>query len=220
MALICLKIPYLNLFQKIPKSFLEIIKTAGTRLSNLVEALLSYSREQRHESNSEFIELNQVVADVLSAFDDTITEDNIAFHYDDLPRIYADLSDIKRVLYILIDNAIKYRKPGVDGHYVSIKHTRLKAGDDGQAMKQDKLCLTVTDNGIGFDNKHVSDIFKPLKRLVPRERYEGAGVGLAIAKKIVSRYAGTIEATGEKGNGASFNITLSVPIYDSDSSHI
>jgi len=74
-----------------------------------------------------------------------------------------------------------------------------------------KLCqLTVSDNGIGFDEKYLDRIFNVFQRLHSRNEYEGTGMGLAIARKIALFHRGEITAKSKPGEGATFIVTLPV----------
>jgi signal transduction histidine kinase len=66
----------------------------------------------------------------------------------------------------------------------------------------------VSDNGIGFDEKYAERIFAPFQRLNGRQAFEGAGMGLAICRRIVTLRGGTITASSHPGAGATFVITL------------
>ena len=70
--------------------------------------------------------------------------------------------------------------------------------------------ITVSDNGIGFNEKHAGKIFRMFVRLHGRDEYPGSGIGLAICRKIVERHGGTIAATSAPGGGATFTVTLPV----------
>ncbi|MGO9690735.1 MAG: sensor histidine kinase, partial [Syntrophobacteraceae bacterium] len=70
--------------------------------------------------------------------------------------------------------------------------------------------IFVEDNGIGFDEKYIERIFMPFQRLHGRSAYEGTGMGLAICRRIVERYGGSITAKGKPGEGSTFIITLPV----------
>ena len=72
------------------------------------------------------------------------------------------------------------------------------------------LRLTVSDNGIGFDQKYVDKVFQVFQRLHGREQYEGTGMGLAITRKIVEHHGGEITATSKPGEGATFIVILPV----------
>jgi signal transduction histidine kinase len=73
------------------------------------------------------------------------------------------------------------------------------------------LCqLTVSDNGIGFDEKYLDRIFNVFQRLHTRNEFEGTGMGLAICRKIANRHGGDITARSQPGHGSTFIVTLPV----------
>jgi len=116
------------------------------------------------------------------------------------------------LLQNLIGNALKFRRPEeppvVRVNAQSIFAPRPRAGD-GAAPEE--LCqLTVTDNGIGFDEKYLDRIFNVFQRLHSRNEYEGTGMGLAIAKKIILYHGGEITAKSQPGKGSTFIVTLPV----------
>jgi signal transduction histidine kinase len=105
----------------------------------------------------------------------------------------------------LIGNALKFRRPGVPPA-VAVRSEVIPATDGIEDLP---LCrITVTDNGIGFDEKYLDRIFQVFQRLHGRGEYEGNGVGLAICRKIVERHGGTIAARSTPGEGATFVVTL------------
>ena len=78
-------------------------------------------------------------------------------------------------------------------------------------MMSEQMCrITVTDDGIGFDDKYSDRIFGIFQRLHTRKDYEGTGVGLAICRKIAERHGGTIAAHSEPDKGSRFVVTLPV----------
>jgi light-regulated signal transduction histidine kinase (bacteriophytochrome) len=81
-------------------------------------------------------------------------------------------------------------------------------GQNSSASQNRWISLTVSDNGIGFDEKYVKKIFSIFQRLHSHSEYEGTGVGLAICQKIVTRHKGEITAKSTLGKGTSFIITL------------
>ena len=68
--------------------------------------------------------------------------------------------------------------------------------------------ITVSDNGIGFEQKYAENVFKLFQRLHGRNEYSGTGIGLAICKKIVENHKGTITAASDPGKGSTFIIEL------------
>lgn len=98
----------------------------------------------------------------------------------------------------LIGNALKFRKPGVP------PRIGVSARRAGAASWE----IAVEDDGIGFEQRHARDIFKPLTRLHPRSAYPGSGMGLAICQRIAARHGGAIAAVSSPGRGSTFTITL------------
>jgi signal transduction histidine kinase len=105
---------------------------------------------------------------------------------------------MQRLLQNLVENALKFHRPGKPP---SVRVWLVEQGDESVQIR-------VEDDGIGFDESQAERLFLPFQRLVGRSEYEGAGMGLAICKKIVERHGGQIIARGRKGEGATFVITL------------
>ncbi|MFP5212950.1 MAG: sensor histidine kinase [Acidobacteriota bacterium] len=117
----------------------------------------------------------------------------------DLPTIHADESQMRQLFQNLIGNGLKYHKEA-EPPVIRLR-ARTEAG----------MCeLTVEDEGIGFEERFAEKIFAPFQRLHGRSEYEGTGIGLAIARKIVERHGGTITARSKPGEGSTFTITLPV----------
>jgi PAS domain S-box-containing protein len=121
--------------------------------------------------------------------------------HDALPTLVADRTQLEQLFQNLLGNAIKYRRPGVPPHiHVSAER---RAGEAGAQWE-----LGVHDNGIGLKVEDAGRIFEIFQRLHRDDEYEGAGMGLAICKKIVERHGGRIWVESAPGEGASFRFTL------------
>src|SRR5262249_33882263 len=110
----------------------------------------------------------------------------------------------------LISNAIKYRKPGMPA-VIRISAEQLPEKElpgDPAFTNGNYWRISVTDNGIGFEQQYAERIFELFQRLHPRTEYEGTGIGLAICKKIVQNHQGVIRATGQKGVGSRMDIYI------------
>jgi signal transduction histidine kinase len=127
-----------------------------------------------------------------------------------LPPIDAEPLQMRQLLQNLIGNALKFRRP--DTPPVVKIEARIVSGVLPQAAPgsppQDLCELTVSDNGIGFEEKYLDRIFNVFQRLHTRNEYEGTGMGLAIARKIVVYHGGAITAKSAPGQGATFIVTL------------
>jgi light-regulated signal transduction histidine kinase (bacteriophytochrome) len=123
-------------------------------------------------------------------------ENNVTITYDPLPNIMGDEKLLVYLFQNLIGNAIKYRSQETPQIHIS-------------AIKQkDHFLLSVKDNGIGIDSEHLNRIFTIFQRLHGNEEYEGTGIGLAIAQKIVHLHGGRIWAESELGKGSTFYFTI------------
>ncbi|HYE59176.1 MAG TPA: ATP-binding protein, partial [Rhodothermales bacterium] len=114
-----------------------------------------------------------------------------------LPTLNADRAQLHRLLLHLVGNALKFRREDVP------PVVRLSAETEPGAVR-----LIVEDNGIGFDPRYAERIFKPFERLNGVSAYEGAGMGLAISRRIAERHGGTITAESTPGEGSRFIVTL------------
>ncbi|HEV7590760.1 MAG TPA: PAS domain S-box protein [Longimicrobium sp.] len=118
-----------------------------------------------------------------------------------LPTLVADSTQLEQLFQNLLGNAIKYRRPGVPPRiHVSAER---RAGESGAEWE-----LAVRDNGIGLEVEDAGRIFEIFQRLHRDDEYEGAGIGLAICRKIVERHGGRIRVESLPGQGAAFRFTL------------
>jgi signal transduction histidine kinase len=106
---------------------------------------------------------------------------------------------MRQLLQNLVANAIKFRREG------EAPSVRVRAAVDAGARE---CVLTVEDDGIGFEPEYAERIFGIFQRLHGRTAYEGAGIGLAVCRRIAERHGGRITAAGSAGAGARFTVTL------------
>ena len=116
----------------------------------------------------------------------------------DLPTVKADRLQMRQLFQNLIVNGLKFHRAG-EAPRVRVKGRRLP---DGSAE------VTVSDNGVGFEEKYLDRIFRPFQRLHTREEFEGTGMGLAICQKIVERHGGGIAAKSVPGGGSQFIVVV------------
>ena len=142
--------------------------------------------------------------DITKRIKEKIEETNAMIEIEELPTLSADPILFARLLTNLIDNSIKFRKPG-EGPVVKIKHTNINelknVPDHLTGMPY--TIITVTDNGIGFET--TDKIFELFTQLPDEVKHKGSGMGLAICKKIMEMHGGHITAKAEPGKGASFH---------------
>ncbi len=171
---------------------------ASTRMKRLINDLLLFSRVGTRGEEFIGINLNDLIADVLSDLEVTINEHKAKIEVDSLPEIKGDPSQIRQLFQNLIGNGIKFGKPDVPS-YIKIGY---RNDEDNQVE------LFVEDNGIGIEKEYFDRVFIIFQRLHTRQMYEGTGIGLAISKKIVERHGGQIWIESEPGQGSVFKFTL------------
>jgi signal transduction histidine kinase len=188
--------------------FIDRMQNAASRMRQLISALLSYSRVSTNASQFAEIDMDHVLADVLSDLQIRIEEAKAAIHAESLPRIEADPVQMRQLFQNILSNALKFRRKDVD-LVISIKGTVIP-----DLQRHDPplgwLEFSIADNGIGFDNAYKEQIFKIFQRLHGRMEYEGTGIGLATCRKIVDRHGGIIDANGRPGEGTTFTIRLPI----------
>lgn len=194
------------------KLYLERIAYAATRMRKLISDLLEYSRAGKYAEDKELINLNEIVDEILDDLSVQIEQKKALVHVDSLPKIYAHHSDWRMVFQNLISNALKFSKledtPELRIIY-KIAEKRLVSDYVANSVPDMKYHhLEVRDNGIGFNTDYANKIFTIFQRLHGKDEYEGTGIGLAICKKIIERYGGTIFAASEIGKGSSFHILM------------
>ncbi len=193
-----LKKRYNHLFDDQAHEFMYYVVDAVGRMQTLLDDLLAYSRVETRGGNQRWVEATDILAMVTSNLRASIEEKQVDMqvHYDKLPKIKADPSQMVQLFQNLISNAIKF----VD--------TESPQVEVGFKMVNGKASLFVRDNGIGIDEQSKSKIFEMFHRLHTRDEYEGTGIGLATCKRIVDRHLGEIWVESEKGVGSTFFIAL------------
>ncbi|MET0394021.1 MAG: response regulator [Chitinophagaceae bacterium] len=184
--------------------YLSKITRSAHRMQSLINDLLSFSRHSVGSSDFRETDLQTLVKEALTELEIEIEKSEATIQYQDLPTAPVIPSLMQQLFYNLIRNAIKFRKKEV----MPVVHiTTEKILQPGQSSY---YRITVSDNGIGFDEKYADDIFMVFKRLHSYHEFEGTGVGLSLCKKIIEKHNGTISATSQVGVGSSFIIHLPV----------
>lgn len=191
--------------------YLQRVLKASKRMRNLISSLLNYSRMNATGMEFELADLNSILDDACNNVHEQIEESQTVFQREQLPVIPCVPLQINQLFTNLIMNSIKYKKEGT-APFIRISSRRVEPGE----IKPSEILLnetgywkiSVTDNGIGFEQKYADKIFELFQRLHSRVDYEGTGIGLSICKKVVQNHKGFIHATGKPGLGASFEIYL------------
>jgi len=190
--------------------FLEKIQRTSSRMQALINDLLSFAQVNTKPKDCKRVSLQSLVQNVLADLEAIITEKGAEIKVDKLPAIVGDEAQLNQLFQNIISNALKFQKPGlapkVEIRSSLVQNKELPRLLSGAAAQY--YCISVTDNGIGFAKEYEEKIFQLFQRLHSREEYEGTGIGLAIAKKVVENHHGFIRTESEINRGASFHIYL------------
>jgi two-component system CheB/CheR fusion protein len=193
--------------------YLDRIIRSASRMTRLINDLLDYSRLSA-DSFFQPTDLTVVVQEVLGDIELAIADKKAEITVADLPVIDAIPGQIRQIFQNLISNALKFSRNGVVPQVTIKGELTSKLAYEGHADPSGQYCrISVKDNGIGFDEQYARKIFVIFQRLHDREKYDGTGIGLAIAKKIVERHNGIITANGKEDEGAEFIFVL--PLHHS-----
>jgi len=174
---------------------LSLLLSRVTRMEDLINGILQYSRAGRPtEEGQGMVDLGEVVPSIV---DMVACLPHVTVSIEGpLPQVRADKTRISQVFQNLLSNAVKFKdKP--DGLI------RIGCADDGEFWR-----FSVSDNGPGIEEKYFEKIFKLFQTLAPRDDFESSGVGLAVVKKIVAFYGGTVWVESKVGQGSTFFFTF------------
>lgn len=192
------------------KAFDYAERTIGSaeRMAKLINDLMDYSRLSSIVL-PEKIDLSDIIQEVLSDLEYVIDEKKAIVKLDIFPVLNGVPSQLRQVFQNLIGNALKFSREGTQP-LIEINSETISDRDfESAASPNGHFCrITVKDNGIGFDERYLDKIFVIFQSLNDRSQYEGTGIGLAIAKKIIEKHNGLITAKSEPGMGSSFIIIL------------
>jgi signal transduction histidine kinase len=176
--------------------FIKYIVDGTAQMQGLLQKFLGYCRSGNDGKNRlERADCNSLLRTILYDMNPQIQQ-NGHVTYDELPVIVADPIELRQVFENLIGNAIKF-------HGAASLRVHISAERQGELW-----IFSVRDNGIGIEAQYLERIFGFSKRLYSHDEYPGAGVGLAICKKIVESYGGRIWAESAVGRGSTFYFAL------------
>ncbi len=178
------------------QEFLEFAVDGADRMREMIEGLLVYSRVETEGEPLEPTGLETVVSDVLSDLQFQIDESNATISVEEMPRVSGDASQLRQLFQNLLENAITYN--GDDPPQIHVT-----------ADREDSMWrISVSDEGIGIEPDTQDSIFDMFQRLHAADEYDGAGIGLALCDRIVTRHGGDIWVDSEPGDGTTFSFTL------------
>jgi PAS domain S-box-containing protein len=179
---------------------LSRVRESAQRMGQLIDDLLAFSRLGRRALRFQTLAAGELAALVRAVVDDLradAPERAVEVVVDELPACQADPALLKQVFVNLLSNAFKFTQ--------SVAPARIEIGS---VTTSEGPAYFVRDNGVGFDMRYASKLFGVFQRLHGEDEFEGTGVGLAIAQRIVQKHDGHIWAEAAPGRGATFYFTL------------
>ena len=190
--------------------FLEIMAEQAERMNRLIDDLLSLSRIEitEHQPPADLVDLSGVVERALAGLQIAIAQRGVAVDLDlvpTLPRVLGDMDQLEQVAQNLLDNALKYGRPGG-----CVRVGVHAATPGGKWPPRPGVVFTVADDGAGIPRQHLPRLTERFYRVdTGRSRaVGGTGLGLAIVKHIVNRHRGTLLIESEAGRGSTFSVWL------------
>jgi signal transduction histidine kinase len=177
---------------------LEFIKLSIAKMDRLISAILNLTREGRREFEPVRIDTRELIEAIVTTVAHQASEANAQIRIEPLPEITSDRLALEQIFSNLLDNALKYLKPGVPGDISVRGRTKL-----GFAI------FEITDNGRGIDPKDHQRIFDLFRRAGTQDK-PGQGIGLAHVRALVRRLGGTMSVSSEPSHGSTFTITLPI----------
>ncbi|WP_411274832.1 sensor histidine kinase [Daejeonella sp.] len=177
--------------------YIHFAVDGAKRMRQIILDLLDFSRVGRGDAESELVNLNEVINEILILFRKNIEDTKTLFIIGDLPSINVPKASIRQLIQNLVSNSIKYQPAG-----------NIPLVEIGYTEKSDYWEFWVKDNGIGISSEYFEKIFIIFQRLHTKDHYSGTGMGLAICRKIVANFGGKLWVESEEGEGSTFYFTI------------
>ncbi len=187
---------YRGKLDKSADQYIDYASDGALRMQAMIQDLLALSRVNWETRANQMVDGNEVIAEALRDLGPAIRENNAVVQCGKLPVLRTNRSHALQVFQNVIGNAVKFH--GKEPPNVSVK--AVPAGPLWQ--------FSVIDNGIGIARESLESIFAAFQRLHTRAEYPGSGIGLAICRKVVENYGGTIWVDSQPGAGSTFHFTL------------
>lgn len=180
--------------------FFQIITTETVRLSQLIDSLLAFARLNRADLKPERVQLGALVEHVRADLAPECAQRQIEWVVGPLPTVSGDPTLLRQLVHNLLHNALKFTR--------TRDPARIEIGVLPATPDQPEQILFVRDNGVGFDPQYTAKLFGVFQRLHNVRDFDGVGIGLANAKRIVLRHGGRIWAEGLPDQGATLYFAL------------
>jgi signal transduction histidine kinase len=198
------------------KMILTRIDYSARRMQGLIEDLMNYSNLVRGGETLQTIDADRLLQEVIDSMKLEIEIKKAMIHVGQMPAITGYEQQLAMMFKALLDNAVKFAKPGVPP-VVTIQWVKTNGEElthiDWRLAKKTFIRISIQDNGIGFNNEFSQKMFLIFQRLHANSEYEGKGIGLAIVERVMTNHNGFVIAKGQVDKGALFNLYF--PALDS-----
>ena len=190
--------------------YMEKIISSSQRMSRLINDLLNYSRLSG-EGLYKATDINVILDELMADLEILIAEKNASINIDRFPEMEVIPGQIRQLFQNILSNALKFSKKDI-APIVKISVSRTSEQElEGLNDEYGNFCrISISDNGIGFNEIYKEKIFTMFQRLHSKEAFEGTGIGLAIVKKIVEKHNGIITVSSREGEGTTFTMVLPI----------
>ncbi|MDA8240015.1 MAG: GAF domain-containing protein [Nitrospiraceae bacterium] len=179
------------------KDLLKIIGTNAIRMDMLINGLLDLSRIGRQEMNVAEIDMEKMVKSLCNDFGGALSGRKVSFAVQPLPSVNGDAVLLRQVFENLLSNAVKFTRKRQEAVI------EIGGWKDGR-----EHVYFVRDNGVGFSMQYADKLFRVFQRLHNVKEFEGTGIGLSIAHRIIHKHGGRIWAEAKANEGATFYVVL------------
>jgi light-regulated signal transduction histidine kinase (bacteriophytochrome) len=180
--------------------YLQTIIDGTQQMSNLIDALLDFSRMGRGELRRETVDMAQLVEEAQRELRRETEGRDIEWRVAPLPATHGDPILLRQVVINLLSNALKFTR--------SRRPAKIEIG---AKIEGGETVYFIRDNGVGFDMAYAGKLFGVFQRLHPARDFEGTGIGLANVQRILHRHGGRVWAEGTVNKGAAFYFSLPQP---------
>lgn len=188
---------YADLLPEEGRRYIKLIQKSAKRMGMLIDGLLTLSHIGRSELRWEPFDLTRAATDIAAELKVVNPNRAVTFVIAEGLVVLGHGPLLEGVILNLMNNSWKFTRVH--------ETARIEVG---VKLHEGKRAYFVSDDGIGFDEKHAKRIFRPFERLHLESEFEGIGIGLATVDKIINRHGGTVWAEGTVGGGATVTFTL------------
>ncbi|HET8934907.1 MAG TPA: ATP-binding protein [Polyangiales bacterium] len=187
---------YKDQLDKDAQRYIHFAVDGANRMQRLIDGLLAYARVGSQQTTLAAVDSSNTLRAAWLNLSQVVKETGAQLEAEALPVVHADAKLLQQVFQSLLDNSLKFR-------HEQPPHIQVSARPNGNSAT-----ISFKDNGIGFDMKHRDKVFEVFRRLHEIGKYEGAGMGLAIAKRIVEMHHGSLDVEAAPNAGCTFHVTL------------